>query len=720
MSRLSPFVTPRLAAVAGAVLILLALETRLPSQAQTPTFRQGANYVRVDMYPTRADSIVTDLRADEVELLEDGVPQKIEQFELVKIPPGGPEAARIEPNSIRAGQQAAADPRARVFVIFFDSLHVDVQTPDRVRLPLRRFLDEALGPDDLVAVMSPGMSASDLQFTRRTAVLDALLNETGFASWKVQPWNNLDPTEEHYQECYPSLKDPTAPEMILRRREQLTFAALEDLVTGLGELREERKTVFVITSGWFLFNRNQTIAERHPTSPPDIGDRLRGGRGSTGADLVTSTERTDCARDLVALSSVDNSDRIRRMAEMANRRNVSFYPIAPIVSTYDCDLDPSQHDGLDKDNPQNFEARMRAVYGLPGCKSSIANLPRITPFQNVSDLQRQTTLRSLAEDTDGVAIVNTANVSEPMQRIIADTSSYYLLGYQSTNGALDGKYRKITVRVKRPGVQVRARHGYRALSAAEMRTAATATPPPARAADATTRAIARLSSGATRAPLLTRTSAWAGTASGDQTSPALWVTGEIGAELRSAAAWRSGVRARLTLLGSDSTLAASTTAELSGTPPAFSLRFADEGRLKPGTYSLRIALTNSTTGDTLSDTVAVTIGSPAASLGEPLVFRRGLGAAAQPIATADSQFRRSERLRLELPTTAQTPASARVLDAQGKPVNVPASPSSRADASGRFNWVVVELPLSPFAAGDYALEVTQGDAAQVVGFRVVN
>ena len=127
MLRPGPPVSTRVATIVLCALIaVLALEHWRPASAQTPTFRGGTSYIRVDLYPSDKNGIVGDLRQEEVELLEDGVPQKIEQFELVKIPPGGPEAARVEPNSIRASRQAAADPRARVFVIFLDTLHVDV------------------------------------------------------------------------------------------------------------------------------------------------------------------------------------------------------------------------------------------------------------------------------------------------------------------------------------------------------------------------------------------------------------------------------------------------------------------------------------------------------------------------------------------------------------------------------------------------------------------
>ncbi len=68
-------------------------------------------------------------------------------------------------------------------------------------------------------------------------------------------------------------------------------------------------------------------------------------------------------------------------------------------------------------------------------------------------------LRTLAENTDGRAIVNRNDLGAAMKQIIRDASAYYLVGY-TTQAPSDGKFHEIKVRVKRPGVQVRSRRGF--------------------------------------------------------------------------------------------------------------------------------------------------------------------------------------------------------------------------------------------------------------------
>ena len=90
------------------------------------------------------------------------------------------------------------------------------------------------------------------------------------------------------------------------------------------------------------------------------------------------------------------------------------------------------------------------------------------------------TLQRIAGDTGGRAIVNTNDPSDELTRVIEDASAYYLVGYtpsRVTNN--DGKFHKISVHVKRRGVDVTARRGYWAASAKELTAAAeaAATPP---------------------------------------------------------------------------------------------------------------------------------------------------------------------------------------------------------------------------------------------------
>ena len=66
----------------------------------------------------------------------------------------------------------------------------------------------------------------------------------------------------------------------------------------------------------------------------------------------------------------------------------------------------------------------------------------------------------LADETGGFAAVNRNDFDGAFERIVADNSSYYVLGYYSTNDRRDGRFRKIEVRVKRPGLRVRSRNGY--------------------------------------------------------------------------------------------------------------------------------------------------------------------------------------------------------------------------------------------------------------------
>jgi VWFA-related protein len=77
-----------------------------------------------------------------------------------------------------------------------------------------------------------------------------------------------------------------------------------------------------------------------------------------------------------------------------------------------------------------------------------------------TDIDHRMNMAALARVTGGFALTNTSGFDQAFARIVSENSSYYVLGYSSTNDRRDGRYRRLEVRVKRPGLQVRARGGY--------------------------------------------------------------------------------------------------------------------------------------------------------------------------------------------------------------------------------------------------------------------
>jgi hypothetical protein len=91
---------------------------------------------------------------------------------------------------------------------------------------------------------------------------------------------------------------------------------------------------------------------------------------------------------------------------------------------------------------------------------------------------RRDFLEITADHTGARAIVNTNSIENEIDDLFVEARSYYLVGYQSSNGRPDGKFRRVEVKVKRPDVTIRTRTGYYApkegsLTSAEQKAAPT-------------------------------------------------------------------------------------------------------------------------------------------------------------------------------------------------------------------------------------------------------
>ena len=166
---LTPYSLPLLLA---ASVVIAAQE---PAPPQLEPFRTEVNYIRVDMYPTADGKPVTDLRQDEIEIFDEGTLQKIDRFEHVVVRGVRSQEARREPATMTEMRDATQDVRARLFVLFLDTEHVEFGGSYNIRSPLIQALNQMIGADDLVAVMTAGMQGRDLTFRRRTTSIEELL-----------------------------------------------------------------------------------------------------------------------------------------------------------------------------------------------------------------------------------------------------------------------------------------------------------------------------------------------------------------------------------------------------------------------------------------------------------------------------------------------------------------------------------------------------------------
>jgi VWFA-related protein len=678
----------------GLTTSVIALAAQEPAPpAQLEPFRTEVNYIRVDMYPTADGKPVTDLRQDEIEIFDEGAPQKIDRFEHVLVRGARSQEGRREPSTVAEMREAVQDVRARLFVLFLDTEHVEFGPAINIKSPLIQSLNQLIGGDDLVAVMTADMQARDLTFRRRTTSIEELLKSV----WSERDYRlKRSEEEDHIALCYGS--GDLADEMIFRRREVRTLDALEELVRHLRFVREERKAVIAISQGWRLFGEDPVLrrpVEGKPVQPvPPLGNDPRTGRlgvvERTGTELF---DRRKCEQERLSLSMLRNDMRFLDILRQANTGNTSFYPVDPRgLVVFDENIVPISPSG-----------RWGRGVGI------------------VEDSQRlkarNDSLRTMADATDGLAVVQAGNLSAGMQRIVEDLSSYYLLGYYSTE-ELDGKFHKLTVRVKRPGVRVRARTGYLAATrgddakAKAAATAIAAAKPVDLRAKAVEQSLSMLGIFSRERPLRMHVAAGY-LPSGVAT---IWGVAEVPAATGQHD-WSGGGQADATVI--DSSGQTILTERLTIAPGARSLRFTLGSRptLAPGDYQVQIRAKGSTAPLGAMESVRVSVGAAPISTGA-VVLRRSVTTGNQPMATADLRFRRTERIIIEVPTTSTEAGTAQLLNRAGQAMPIPVTAAIREDADGS-RWRTAQLVLAPLGVGDYVIELSAGPEKTLTAFRIL-
>ncbi|HEX6163594.1 MAG TPA: VWA domain-containing protein [Vicinamibacterales bacterium] len=630
------------------------------SPTEQPVFRAGINTVRVDVIVTdKQGNPVTDLTLEDFEIQEDGKPQKAETFRFVKIDTTTqPAYALRSPRTRNDEETAAADENSRIFAFFFDDYHVLRESSMSMRKPVIDFIANQLAPSDLVTMMYPLTPVDAAVLTRNhQSIINAVEKFEG-RKYRYEPVNAIENN-------YVFKLTPDAIEII---RRQVTLGAIRGLCTKLGSLREGRKSLILLSEGF------------NATLPPQMRSNLPGGLAGTsgvggGSRNDPFAAENNPLEDRVQFSaSLDMQRELQDVWDACNRNNTAIYAVDP---------------------------RGLATGGF----DITANISMRTSqsYLNAS----LDTLRELAGNTDGRAIVNRNDLAAGMRQIIRDSSAYYLVGYNSTQAPTDGKFHQIRVRVKRPGVQVRHRQGYWAYTAEDVRRA-TAGPKPG-PPNGVAKALAAIAPMTNRRYIRT----WIGNDKGEDGRTRVTLLWE---PLPPTPGVKREEPRRVTVLATsasgDIVYRGRVPAELAAPGNGGITRF----QAPPGKLDLRLTIEGDGTGtlDTEDrDLVIPDLSAPEVILSTPKVwFARNareftqLTTGAPPAPTASREFRRTDRLYIRVdayaPASAPTKVTAQLLNQQGTKMT-DITVTAPADSSQSYS---IDLPLANLAAGQYLLEIT--------------
>ena len=157
------------------------------------------------------------------------------------------------------------------------------------------------------------------------------------------------------------------------------------------------------------------------------------------------------------------SARLDYVIDVANRANVTAYAI---------DAKGLQSKSLMSNARKEMNDFAEERLNQVATGTDRTEQPLTMAFERVEDTMRldsRTGLARLAHETGGFLVEQTNNLSSAFRRIDEDNQFHYLLTYSPRNTEFDGRFRAIHVTVRRPGVQVFARKGYRAIRMGPMR-----------------------------------------------------------------------------------------------------------------------------------------------------------------------------------------------------------------------------------------------------------
>ena len=426
----------RLVAVLVSVLALVAARGA-PAQDPAPTVAPAAGEEEAPSFETRVEQVIVDavvidkkgnpvpgITKDDLVILEDGVRQEVVSFEAVRLP-DEPSAEPPPPPRVSTNTGVATQ-RGRVFVIVFDDLNLTAERSNQAKAAVASFLATGVREGDYVTLISTGGGAwwTERMEAGREPLIEIVKRLEGRRVRDIDP-EYLTDWEAMRIHIY---HDELVIGQVLRRYENLGVQRLTNSNPSALLAGTTADPVLATRASMQYFQartRNQAILqvlERALNS-------LAGVRGRKSVILVSEGFIDD-----------PNLEEFRRVHAASRRTNAAVYFV--------------NAQGL-SGMPIEFTAQFGPAPVAKDIGFAYSTLGMIDDGAE-----------GIAEDSGGFSVKNTNDLDAGILRISRESQTYYLIGYNPTNTARDGKFRKIEVDlVDGKDLKVRARKGYYAPTA---------------------------------------------------------------------------------------------------------------------------------------------------------------------------------------------------------------------------------------------------------------
>lgn len=386
-----------------------------------PVFPAQLDVVTVDAVVTqkgeKGDKPVTDLTQADFTITEDGTAQTITSFERVSVPdaaPSGPSTlSRVSVNETPAHQAS------RTFVVVFDDVHLTPFQARRAKGAVATFLTEGVREGDRVLLVATGGGA--WWSTKMMGGKDALISLLKRLDGRYIPDTSPERITDSEAMRIHVYRDQQVIERVQRRFETYGVSPLgrNNSARGIGADGDPQ----VLGRASEVYYQSVTRNRISLSVIQRVLDSLVGSRGRKSLILVGQGFIYD-----------PQLNEFKTVVQSSRRSNCAIY-------------------FLDTEGLGGLSTYQTAEFG-----PSMDTQDLGAAF--TENLERAEGAESISADSGGFSVKNTNDLTKGIQRIVDDSRSYYLIGYQPTNAARDGKFRKISVKVGRKGTKVRARKGY--------------------------------------------------------------------------------------------------------------------------------------------------------------------------------------------------------------------------------------------------------------------